>query len=362
MERRNKLRELIGILKDKASLIRATLLFTCSTSASASASSSSRLAVLRATSHHAYAPPHDHLVASVLAIGRANRLAAGACVDALMDRLHGTRNASVALKCLIVLHGVAAVPDGATSSSPSFLRDQLAAVPSSGGHNFLNLSSFCDDFNQDLSPWVRWFAGVLEQNLIASRVSGKFTADKIITGKSNSELLKEIDSLGNMVQQVSDAPESLHLQRNNLVHEVVMLAGQDYGLAQREIALRVNRLGDRIDDLSPGDSAELIRATKRLEDYRERLGLLLVNRKRNDLFWDLIGGIKAELARRQKEREERRNVVVAVGRRDESSDWTRYGARVAGRPEQLYRFPTGGGSGSSWLNNDRMALTLRAVG
>ncbi|XP_057974864.1 putative clathrin assembly protein At4g40080 [Malania oleifera] len=355
MRQRKNLRDIIGILKDKASLIKETLL--------SPRHASPRAAVLRATTHDASAPPPEHHVSAVLAHGDGPRHAAGATVEALMDRLHRTHTAPVALKCLYVLHSIAA-------RGSFILRDQLSFYPSTGGRNFLNLSTFIDKsepYAWELSSWVRWYAAVLERSLTASRVLGSYfcsssrtkkkdkEAEKI-SGQLNSELLEEMGALVTLVEEICEAPESLHLQKNNLVYEVVRLVGKDYGLAQHEIFIRMRELGDRTERLSSDDSAELIRVLERLEDCKEKLVLLFVNRQRNDLFWDLVGETKTKLLIRKKEQEERR--LVAVARRGESSELTRYGGEVAGRPEQLFRMSVSG----SWLDADRLALTVSAVG
>ena len=69
-----------------------------------------------------------------------------------MDRLNHTRNAAVALKCLMAVHHI-------IKHGSFILQDQLSVYPASGGRNYLNLSKFRDDYSAsawELSSWARW--------------------------------------------------------------------------------------------------------------------------------------------------------------------------------------------------------------
>ncbi|KAK9269954.1 hypothetical protein L1049_025527 [Liquidambar formosana] len=351
MGRPKKLRNLIGILKDKASLLKAALLFSYN-------SSSIRIAVLRATTHDPSAPPSDDRVDAVLSFGLDSRTTSCACIEALMDRLHHTQNATVSLKCLIVLHNIVA-------RGSFILKDQLSFYPSAGGRNFLNLSRFRDESDADtweLSSWVRWYAGVLEQNLMASRILGSYfgsssrivekNTEEKVSALLNSVLLSELDALVGFIERLCEAPNSL--QKNNLVYEIVRLVGDDYRFAQYEIFSRVTECEDRTGNLSSSELAQLLCGLKRLEDYKERLMVLFVNRKRNDAFWDLISQTRVKLVTVKEQREERR--LVMKGRREESSELTRFRERVAGSGH-LFRFSSDGPG----LDVDRARLTISAV-
>ncbi|XP_054788964.1 putative clathrin assembly protein At4g40080 [Prosopis cineraria] len=132
-----KLRNLIYNLRDKASIVAATLSLRRHVS-------SVRLHVVRATNHSISTPASEDRIADVLSVGKGSHLLPCVCMDVLMDRLHETRDATVALKCLFTMHNV-------IIKGPLSLRDQLSYYPSSGGHNFLNLSNFRDD-----SGWGHW--------------------------------------------------------------------------------------------------------------------------------------------------------------------------------------------------------------
>ncbi|RDX89839.1 putative clathrin assembly protein, partial [Mucuna pruriens] len=286
MSLRKRLRNLVHNFKDKASMIAASLSLNRHVS-------SVRVHVLRATTHTLSAPPSAARIAAVLSAGRGSYLLPRVCIDSLMDRLHRTQSATVALKCLFTLHHI-------ISQGPLTLKDNLSHYPSHGGRNALNLATFRDETDVEaleMSSWVRWYANVLEHVLTVSRVLGYYyaisdAAEREVSGLSSGVLLCEIRGLVDFVEQVSHAPESLQLQRIELVYGVVRLVCEDYGSVQREIVRRVEEGGERVGNLDVGELRELVGCLKRLEGCRERLLVLFVNRKRNDAFWDLIGRIR----------------------------------------------------------------------
>uniref|UniRef100_A0A5B7CBM8 ENTH domain-containing protein n=1 Tax=Davidia involucrata TaxID=16924 RepID=A0A5B7CBM8_DAVIN len=345
MGRRKKLRDLISILKDKASLIKATLSTKRTTS-------SIHIAVLRATPHSSSSSPPEHRVDAVLCLGNCSRLTACACIETIMDRLHNSRNTFVAFKCLIILHNI-------ITRGSFILKDQLSFSPSGGGSNFLNLSRFRYDSDikttLDLSSWVRWYASVLERNLVTSRALGCYFSSSAIkidretdstTSLLNSDLLREIDVLVGMVEEICRAPDSLHCQKNDLVFEVVRLVSEDYRSTQYQIYIRLSEFGHRMGGLSSGESGELTCCLKRLEECKERLVALFVNRKRNDDFWDLINHTKMKLVKVREERE-RQMVLVRMRTKAEAGESTRFRERIEA-PSQLLRLPYG----SKWLGVD----------
>ncbi|KAA8528320.1 hypothetical protein F0562_035675 [Nyssa sinensis] len=348
--RGKNLRDLIGILKDKVSLIKAALKTERTTS-------SIHVAVLRATAHFSSSPPPECRIAAILSLGNGSRLTSCACIEAIMDRLHNSRNACVALKSLITLHNI-------ITRGSFILRDQLSFYPSAGGRNFLNLSRFRDDTDVEtweLSSWVRWYANILEFNLMTSRVLGSFFSSSSIKSERdkdnmlsslNSDLFREIDALVGMVKEICAAPESFHYQQNSLVYEVIRLVGEDYLSTQFQILIRLSEFVDRMGELSNSELAELTCCLEKLEDCREKLEELFVNRKRNDAFWDLIDQTKMKLVKVREERE-RKRLLARMARKIEGSESTQFGERVVG-PGQLLRLPYG----SSWLSVDRIHLTV----
>lgn len=238
-----------------------------------------------------------------------------------MDRLHRTKNSTVALKCLFTLHNI-------IIKGPFTLKDQLSCYPSYGGHNFLNLSTFRDDSDiesLELSSWVRWYAGILEQILTVSRVLGyylnswkdnqeKKDTSLDLLGLSNADLLYKIEALVVFVEQISFVPESLYLQRNELVYEIVRLIGEDYRSVQGEILSRLEELGKRIMEniLDVGELNELLSYLKILEESKEKLVLLFVNRRKNNGFWDLINQTKIKGMEKKEEIEGKWLTVVTM--------------------------------------------------
>lgn len=325
MGRLKKLRNFIDILKDKASLIQATLSIT-------KCHASVNVAVLHATTHNP-SPPSEKCLAAVLNFGNRSRLTACACIEVLMDRLHDSQSASVALKCLLTIHNV-------INRGSFILKDQLSFYPSCGGKNFLNLSNFRDNSDVEtweLSIWVRWYAGLLEQSLMVSRVLGYYFCScdsNIVDNKDkeqkvlsllNSELLNEINVLVDFTERICDAPDSL--QVNSLVFEVMRIVSEDFMLVQSEIFVRVMELGNRMESMIYGtESTQFFNVLKRLEDCKERL-----NRADNDGFWDLIRQTKKKVLMVKEKREEMRLAVVTMGHRDESavSESTRFGKQIA---------------------------------
>ncbi|GLT74417.1 hypothetical protein SLA2020_462180 [Shorea laevis] len=341
---RRKLRIVIGIFKDKASLIKTTL----STKHHAS---SVRRVVIRATSHGAPVVTSDNRIAAVLSLGQGSRATASVCIQALMDRLHGTKNATVALKCLYTVHN-------AIAKGSFILKDQLSVYPSSGGRNFLNMSRFRDDSdheNWEISSWVRWYAGVLEQNLMVSRLLGHHLCsppgakdDKRgkVSVLSNLDILNDVDVLVGFVEQIGNVPESLHLRRNSLVFEAVRLVREDYRSVQREIWIRVGELGERMVSLSGGELIRFLGCLKRTEDCKEKLSSLFGNRKMNEELWELIRDTKINL---EEMMEEKRKGKVPAITEDNSGELTRFG--------RLLRSASGGG----WLSTNRMPLTVSTI-
>ncbi|XVE60550.1 hypothetical protein DITRI_Ditri05aG0137800 [Diplodiscus trichospermus] len=318
---RKRLRVVLGILKDKGSLIKTTL-------STKRHKSSIRRVILRSTTHGSTSPPSDYRIAAVISLGHGSCATACGCIQALMDRLRGTGDAFVALKCLYTIHSI-------IGRGSFLLKDQLSVYPCFGGRNFLNLSMFRDASDSEtleISTWVRWYAGILEQNLMVSRILGyhlypsraKSDGNKKdnILALSNSDLLKEIDVLVDFADQVGNAPDSLYLQRKSLVYEVVRLVSEDYRLIQREISVRVAELGVRMMNLSWSECTQFLNSLNRLEDCKERISSLLVNRNRNDDLWDLIKETKAKLMLMMKEKKDGKMLVITMG--DESSKLTWY--------------------------------------
>ncbi|KDP41435.1 hypothetical protein JCGZ_15842 [Jatropha curcas] len=324
MGNRKKLRLIIGFFKDKTSIIKATL--------STKRHNRIQTAVIRATTRDASSSPSDECIAVILSYGHSSRLSAYTCIEALMDRLHTTENPFVSLKCLFMLHII-------ITKGSVILKDQLSVYPSLGARNFLNLSRFRDGSDPEswgLSSWVRWYAAIIEQNLSVSRfldnqnvlsfsATNKDKEEKVLAVLSR-DLLGEMDLLINFVAVISEAPDSLHLQRKNLIHEIVRLVSDDYRSIQREIFIRVVEIGGRIPSFSFSELTQLLGNLNRFESYKERLYLLFVNRNRNDSLWELVNKTKTKTIEMMKEKEEMK--LLEMGTKNDSNELTRSGEVV----------------------------------
>lgn len=307
MAQQKRLRTLTNTLKDKASLIVASLSIKRNIS-------TVQINILRATTHNLSSPPSESQISAVLSITNTSHILPRTCIISLMDRLHGTKSATVAMKCLFTLHNI-------TVQGSFTLKDQLSCYPSYGGHNFLNLSTFRDDLDFEslqLSSWVRWYAAVLEQLLTVSRILGYYLnsnnnlskKDSLILNASNADLLYKLECLVVFVEQISGVPESLELQKTELVYEIVRMIGEDYRNVQGEILLRLEELGKRMEDLDIGELNELLNYLKRLEESKENLVLLFVNRRKNNRFWEMIKEIKIRGLEKKEEIEGKWLMVV----------------------------------------------------
>ncbi|KAL1569667.1 putative clathrin assembly protein [Salvia divinorum] len=290
------LRELIGIIKDKASLSKAALLSTAPI----------RLAVLRATSHSPPAAPDDRHVSALLLSGEASRSAASPIIAALMLRLHRTGNSIVALKCLLVFHHI-------LRRGPFILQDQLSIFPAYGGRNHLNLSDFRDTAAWHLSSWVRWYARFLETLLSTSRTLGYFLCsssssslkenhERRISSLLNLDLIKELDSLSLLIEEICRAPDNLTVEGGVIVKEITALFLDDYISAVNELLLRLSELNERVSSLSFGDSIEVICGLKRLQNCKERLSdLYSVEKPSIEMMWGLVQDLKDRIETLNKE-------------------------------------------------------------
>ncbi|XP_022752039.1 putative clathrin assembly protein At4g40080 [Durio zibethinus] len=339
MGRVTVLRDLIGIIKDKASQGKAALVSIPKTL-------SLHLALLRATTHDPFTPPDPKHLAALLSFGFSSRATASTAIEALMDRLQTTRDASVSIKCLITVHHI-------IKRGSFILQDQLSVYPSAGGRNYLKLSNFRDNttpLTWELSSWVRWYALYLENLLSTSRVLGYFLCstasgvdkdkEKKVTSLINSELLKEINSLVNLLEQISKRPDSSHANGNILVDEVLGLVGEDYLSSINEVSIRVKEFRERLSCLSFVDSFELVCALKRLEDCKERL-LSLSQRKKVliEAIWVLISEIKDQVGNGKVYREEGR--LLTMGSRKMVSESARFGERALNHSHDSVKFSSG---------------------
>ncbi|KAK7318660.1 hypothetical protein RJT34_03365 [Clitoria ternatea] len=267
-----KLTHIIGIIKDKASQSKAAMLSRRTT-----------LSLLRATSHDSFTPPTPKHLATLLSSGDGSRATASAAVEVLMDRLQGTSDAAVALKCLIAVHHI-------IHHGSFILQDQLSVYPSAGGRNYLNLSNFrhnSDPTSWELSSWVRWFARHIESLLCVSRSLGLFLGssydrEERVSGLTNVELVGELESLVGLIEGICKRPDGSD-NGNALVEEIVRLARGDWGVVEVEVEVRMNEVRERLGCFKFGEAVELVCCLKRLEEIHEFR------------FWGLVRDLKEKL-------------------------------------------------------------------
>uniref|UniRef100_A0A7C9CIL3 ENTH domain-containing protein n=1 Tax=Opuntia streptacantha TaxID=393608 RepID=A0A7C9CIL3_OPUST len=326
--------DIIGKVKDKASIGKAALLSRNQTTAAL------RLTILRATTHEADLPPSDHHLAAILSAGDGPRASAAVVIDSLMRRLHKTSSSAVALKCLLALHVI-------VRRGSFILHDQLSIYPSAGGRNYLKLSDFRDNSSPttwELSTWIRWYAKYLEQILSTSRILGYFLfstsctlerekAKEIIASLLCKDLLREIDGLINVLEEICKSPDCVQLEGNRLLIEVMGLVGEDYFTTIDEIVIRVEEFKERLSCLSFVDSVELVCALKRLEDCKDRLGSLfeVTGSGLVEDLWVLVSEMKEKVGEVKGFKEEK--MVLSWGRFESA----RFGEQVV-KPHDSVQF------------------------
>ncbi|KAJ0097780.1 hypothetical protein Patl1_28275 [Pistacia atlantica] len=223
-----RLTNLIGTIKDKVSQSRVAMVSNPRTL-------SLHLAVLRATTHDPSSPPNQKHLTSLLDFGHSSRATASAVIETLMDRLQTTRDAAVAIKCLITVHHI-------IKHGSFILQDQLSVYPSTGGRNYLKLSNFRDNstpLTWELSSWVR--------------CSDKdINNEEKVSSLMNNDLLREIDSSVGLLEEMCKRPDFLHMLGNKLVEEVMGLVEEDYLLAISEVSIRLSEFRERLSSLSLG--------------------------------------------------------------------------------------------------------------
>jgi len=125
--------------------------------------------------------------------------------------------------------------------------------------------------------------------------------------------MRELNSLVGMVEQICRAPDSLHYQRISMVYEVMKLAGEDYRITLREIVNRVTEFREKlIEELSSETVEELLNDLKRLEDCKEKVFLMFLNKKKSDGTWDSIAQLR-RIVEEVKQRRQNLSLVAFQG-------------------------------------------------
>ncbi|CAH2076092.1 unnamed protein product [Thlaspi arvense] len=339
--------DLIGIIKDKASQSKAALV----SSNPKSKSLSFHLSVLRATTHDPSTPPGNRHLALLLSAGTGSRATAASAVEAIMDRLHTTGDACVALKSLIIVHHI-------VKHGRFILQDQLSVFPASGGRNYLKLSGFRDEKSPlmwELSSWVRWYALYLEHLLSTSRVMGFFISstsstvhkdeyEEMVSSLTNTDLLREVDALVGLLEEACKIPDLPFSGGKPLAVKITQLVGEDYVSSIDELYTRFNEFKERPDTLSFGDSIELLCALKRLESCKERLSEICHwNWKKAwlDGFWGLVLEVKGMVGNLEGSYGRIEKSIVGIGRREKRYGSARFTDRLVTGYGDAVRFSSG---------------------
>ncbi|KAH0853253.1 hypothetical protein HID58_093376 [Brassica napus] len=341
--------DLIGIIKDKASQGKAALV----SSNPKGKSLSFHLSVLRATTHDPSTPPGYRHLNVLLSAGTGSRATAASAVEAVMERLHTTGDACVALKSLIIVHHI-------VKHGRFILQDQLSVFPASGGRNYLKLSGFRDEKSPlmwELSSWVRWYGLYLEHLLSTSRVMGFFVSstsstihkdeyEDMVSSLTNTDLLRELDALVGLLQEACKIPDIPSCGGGKpLADNIIRLVGEDYVSSVNELYTRLNEFKERSNTLSFGDRVELVCALKRLESSKERLSEICEgNWKRAwlDGFWGLVREVKGVIGGLEDGYEQVEKTFVGIGRREKGYESARFSDRlVIGYGDDTVRFSSG---------------------
>ncbi|XP_062194094.1 putative clathrin assembly protein At4g40080 [Phragmites australis] len=224
-------------------------------------------AVARATAHHpSTAPPSAHHLDALLAFGRGSRLSAAALASALVGRLRaaasGDGDAPVALKCLVALRVLLA-------RGAFILRDQLLAKlvrhPASG-RNPLALAAFpLGRSSFAAASWVRFSARLLELLLLLPDAPADDA--EYLAALPNPHLVAELKAFAAVADAVRNAPPpSSAPEHNALIWEAIRLSEEDRVAAERNVAARVQEMGERLDTLSLADAVELVCVLRRVEE------------------------------------------------------------------------------------------------
>ncbi|KAG9457278.1 hypothetical protein H6P81_001786 [Aristolochia fimbriata] len=149
----SKIRKALGAVKDQTSIGLAKV-------GSSNSLSDLDVAIVKATRHEE-APAEERHIREILSLTCYSRAYVSACVNSLSRRLNKTRNWTVALKTLILIHRLLAEGD------PAYEQEIFFATRR--GTRLLNMSDFCDTSRSinawDFSAFVRTFALYLDERL-----------------------------------------------------------------------------------------------------------------------------------------------------------------------------------------------------
>lgn len=156
----SKIKRALGAVKDQTSISLAKV-------GSSNSLADLDVAIVKATRHEEY-PAEERHIREILSLTCYSRAFISACVNTLSRRLNKTKNWTVALKTLMLIHRLLADGD------PSYEQEIFFATRR--GTRILNLSDFRDQSSQsnswDYSAFVRTYALYLDERL-EYRMQGK---------------------------------------------------------------------------------------------------------------------------------------------------------------------------------------------
>lgn len=144
-----------------------------------------------------------------------------------------------------------------------------------------------------------------------------------VLGVTNSDLLREMDSLVALMEGIVKRPNTPTSENNKVVVEIMDLVEDDGVVVLSEILVRVNEFGERerLGCLGFGEIVELVCVLKRLEMCRERM--MVVEEKG---FWDSVKELKEKVGRMKVYTEERK--VYGKTTKDRRTESDRFDDRV----------------------------------
>ncbi|XP_031500279.1 putative clathrin assembly protein At1g03050 [Nymphaea colorata] len=148
----SKIKKALGLVKDRTSIGLAKV-------GMATITTDLEVAIVKAT-RHSSSPPDERHIREIITLTSYSRFHVGSAVSAIAKRIGKTRNWTVALKCLILVHRLLAEGD------PSY--EQEFTYATRRGTRLLNLSDFRDVSHSDswdFSAFVRTYALYLDQRL-----------------------------------------------------------------------------------------------------------------------------------------------------------------------------------------------------
>lgn len=153
----------------------------------------------------------------------------------------------------------------------------------------------------------------------------------------NVDLIKELDSLVVLIEEICKVPDNLAAEGDKLVKEIMGLLLSDYVSSVNEILLRLGEFNERLSSLSFGDSVELVCGLKRLQDCRERLSVLyVVNKPSIELMWGSVQELKDRIGMLNREG----GRFLTWGTREIGTESARFEHRVSLRGDSV-RFQSG---------------------